>query len=171
MIHLSLQYSFYWCGLEWNPRYLRSAYIFITSIQRQLAVISTIKVRSDSMGGGVYTRGWRGTRITGSYIHYRMSDQPYLQTPWMPKRNTLLFCLTEIKIVINISMSSWHTVGPHWASLVAQMVKNSPAVQETWVWSLGWDGEGNGYPLQYSCLENSMVRRGWWATVHEVTKS
>ena len=32
-------------------------------------------------------------------------------------------------------------------------------------------GEGNGYPLQYSCLENSMDRRAWWATVHRVTKS
>ena len=30
-------------------------------------------------------------------------------------------------------------------------------------------GEGNGYPLQYSCLENP--REGWWATVHGVTKS
>ena len=29
-------------------------------------------------------------------------------------------------------------------------------------------GEGNGYPLQYSCLENSMDRRNWWATVHGV---
>ena len=27
-------------------------------------------------------------------------------------------------------------------------------------------GEGNGYPLQYSCLENSMVRGAWRATVH-----
>ena len=32
-------------------------------------------------------------------------------------------------------------------------------------------GEGNGNPLQYSCLENSMDRRGWQATVHGVTKS
>ena len=32
-------------------------------------------------------------------------------------------------------------------------------------------GEGNGYPLQYSCLENSMDRGAWWATVHGVTKS
>ena len=27
-------------------------------------------------------------------------------------------------------------------------------------------GEGNGNPLQYSCLENSMDRGAWWATVH-----
>ena len=31
-------------------------------------------------------------------------------------------------------------------------------------------GEGNGNPLQYSCLENPMNRGALWATVHEVTK-
>ena len=86
-----------------------------------------------------------------------------------------------------------------WASLIAQLVKNLPAMQETLVWSLGWEdtrwrryklptpvflgfpcdlagkesahnagdlgliprlgrspGEGKGYPIQYSGLENSM---------------
>ena len=32
-------------------------------------------------------------------------------------------------------------------------------------------GEGNGNPLQYSCLENSMDGEAWWSTVHGVTKS
>ena len=32
-------------------------------------------------------------------------------------------------------------------------------------------GEGNGNPLQCSCLGNPMERRAWWATVHGVTKS
>ena len=32
-------------------------------------------------------------------------------------------------------------------------------------------GEGNGNPLQYSCLENPMERGAWWAAVHEVAKS
>ena len=32
-------------------------------------------------------------------------------------------------------------------------------------------GEGNGNPLQYSCLENSMARKAWRATVYGVTKS
>ena len=32
-------------------------------------------------------------------------------------------------------------------------------------------GEGNGTPLQYSCLENPMVGGAWWAAVHGVTKS
>ena len=30
-------------------------------------------------------------------------------------------------------------------------------------------GEGNGTPLQYSCLENSMDGGAWWATVHGLT--
>ena len=32
-------------------------------------------------------------------------------------------------------------------------------------------GEGNGNPLQYPCLENSMDRGAWWATVHGVAES
>ena len=32
-------------------------------------------------------------------------------------------------------------------------------------------GEGNGTPLQYSCLENPMDGGAWWATVHEIAKS
>ena len=32
-------------------------------------------------------------------------------------------------------------------------------------------GEGNGNPLQFSCLENPMDRGAWWATVHGVAKS
>ena len=38
----------------------------------------------------------------------------------------------------------------------------------------GWEGspgEGNGYPLQYSCLENPMDRGAWRAAVHGVAKS
>ena len=31
-------------------------------------------------------------------------------------------------------------------------------------------GEGNGNPLQYSCLGNSMDRGSWWATIHGVTR-
>ena len=38
----------------------------------------------------------------------------------------------------------------------------------------GWGrspGEGNGNPVQYSCLENPTDGGAWWATVHGVTKS
>ena len=54
------------------------------------------------------------------------------------------------------------------ASLIAQTVKNLPAMQETWVRSLGQEdpGEGNGNPFQYSCLENPTGREAWQATGH-----
>ena len=54
------------------------------------------------------------------------------------------------------------------ASLMAQMVKNLPAMQETWVQSLDWEdcpGEGNTNPLQHACLENSMDRGAWQSMV------
>ena len=54
------------------------------------------------------------------------------------------------------------------------LVKNLPAMQETRVQSLGGEdppGEGDGNPLQYSCLENPTDRGAWWATVHEIAES
>ena len=53
------------------------------------------------------------------------------------------------------------------------MVKNPPAKEEAQVPSLSRQspGEGNGNPLQYSSLENSMDREYWLAVVHGVTKS
>ena len=59
-------------------------------------------------------------------------------------------------------------------SLVAQRIKCLPAMQETLgsIPGLGRSpGEGKGYPLQYSCLENSMDREVWQTTVHGVAKS
>ena len=63
--------------------------------------------------------------------------------------------------------------GIYGASLVAQMVKNPPAIWETGSipWLGRFPGGGHGNPLQYSCLENPMDRIAWQATVHGVTKS
>ena len=56
--------------------------------------------------------------------------------------------------------------------MVAQLVKNPPAMQETPDQFLGREDTLEiGYPLQYSCLENPMDRVAWWATVHGVAKS
>ena len=57
-----------------------------------------------------------------------------------------------------------------WSLVWAQMIKYPPAIQETQVQSLGQEDpleKGNGYPLQYSCLD----REAWQTTVHRVTKS
>ena len=57
-------------------------------------------------------------------------------------------------------------------SLVAQTVKNLPAMLEIWIQSPGrCPGEGNGNSLQCSCMINPMDRGAWWATVHGVAKS
>ena len=46
------------------------------------------------------------------------------------------------------------------------MVKNLPAVRETGFdpWVGKSPGEGNGYPLQVSCLDNSLDSGAWWGT-------
>ena len=56
---------------------------------------------------------------------------------------------------------------------MAQIVKNPPANAGDPGSIPGSErspGEGNGNPLQYSCLEPSVDRGAWWATVHEVAK-
>ena len=70
-----------------------------------------------------------------------------------------------MKITVFLLITAFFLNG---ASLVAQLIKNPPAMQETWVRSLGGEdspGEENDYPLQYSCLENPMDKGAWWATV------
>ena len=60
------------------------------------------------------------------------------------------------------------------ASLITQLVKNLPAMQETWVQFLGWEDpleKEMATHSQYPCLENLMDRGVWWAAVHGVAKS
>ena len=57
---------------------------------------------------------------------------------------------------------------------MAWVVKNLPVMQETQDQVLGQEdppGEGNGNPLQYSCLENPMDRGALQATAHGIAKS
>ena len=60
------------------------------------------------------------------------------------------------------------------ASLVAQMVKNPPAMQESWVWSLGWEDPHKEGPATHSSIlpwRIPMDRGAWRATVHGVAKN
>ena len=63
-------------------------------------------------------------------------------------------------------------------SLEGALVVKNPSVREGDIRDVGSvpglgrsPGEGNGDPLQYSCLENPMDRGAWWAMVHRVAKS
>ena len=61
-----------------------------------------------------------------------------------------------------------------WASLGAQMVKNPPAMWETWVQSLGWEDSLEKEMATYSSILAWRIPRdrgAWWATVHGVTQS
>ena len=67
-----------------------------------------------------------------------------------------------------------HPLGYSWASPVAQMIKNPPAMWETWVQSLGLEDaleEGMATQSGIFAWEIPMDRRAWKATVHGVTKS
>ena len=76
-----------------------------------------------------------------------------------------------------LNMTEWlrHTFFGH--GLPRWCIKNMTASAgdtEMPVRSLGWQDSpwvGNGAPLQYSCLENSMGRGAWWATVHGAPKN
>ena len=61
-----------------------------------------------------------------------------------------------------------------WASLVAQMVKNLPAVQETWVLILGWEDPLEKEMATHSSIlawRNPRDRGAWRAIIHRVTES
>ena len=59
-----------------------------------------------------------------------------------------------------------------WTSPVAQVVKNLPAMQETWVQSLGWkDILEKGMATSILAPRIHMDSRAWQATVHRVAKS
>ena len=89
---------------------------------------------------------------------------------WVAKSWTSLSNSTETDKLYLYTHGHTQTHTHTRASLVAQMAKNlgdlgsSPGLERS-------PGEGNSYPLQYSCLENIMDRRAWQATVHVVTKS
>ena len=60
------------------------------------------------------------------------------------------------------------------ASPVAQLVKNPPAMRETWVRSLGWENSLEEGMATRSCIlaqKIPMDKAAWWATVHGVTES
>ena len=61
-----------------------------------------------------------------------------------------------------------------WASLVAQTVKNLPAMQETWIQFLGWEDPPEEDGATHSSIlawRIPMDRSAGWATVHGVAKS
>ena len=79
---------------------------------------------------------------------------------------TPLVSVGNMFLVIYLYQNPWDFPG-------CSVVKNPPANvgNASWIPGSGRSpGKGNGNPLQYSCLGDSMEREAWWATFHGVTK-
>ena len=111
--------------------------------------------------------------VSFSRAHSQPGDQSHVSCVSCFGRQILYHCAT-----LGASLITYlPTKSPWRASQVALVVKNPPANAGD-AGDMGLipgsgrsPGEGNGNLAQYSCLENTMDRRAWWATVHGVTKS
>ena len=77
-------------------------------------------------------------------------------------------------ILLLVFLSFYEGLCSHRASLVAQMVKNPPAMGETWVQSLGWEDlleEGMATHSSILAWRSPMDREAWWTAAHGVSKS
>ena len=75
--------------------------------------------------------------------------------------------------MLKLPNSCTHLMQARTSMVASQRLKRLPAVRDlgSIPGSGRSTGEGNGNPLQYSCLENPMDGGAWWATVHGVAKS
>ena len=114
--------------------------------------------------GLYFPRNTHGLKTEGKHIFFlKKKKLHFARTKMFGKNNG---CYTYIYIYIYVYISQ-----------VALAVKNLPPntgdARDAGSIS-GWGrspGAGNGNPLQYSCWENPMDRRAWWAPVHRVAKS
>ena len=124
---------------------------------------------------------WRAPVPLSSHIHTRISARiycPRIRKPWGQKKifSIIPHILTAQLVknpsaiqetpssILGLGRSSGEGIGYpfqySWASFVAQMVKNPPAMQQIWVPWLGRSlGGWHGNPFQYSCLENPYGQR------------
>ena len=123
--------------------------------------------------GSSQTRDWTCVPCIGKWILNHWTTREVWLYAYLSTSTTTSFLMASLCMVhsshIQIICNFGSEFCPWRASLVAQRLKRLPAMWETWVWYLGREdppGEGNGNPLQYSCLENPMNGGAWWATVH-----
>ena len=106
-------------------------------------------------------------KTLGSALVHREAKPSVIDFRWAPPRIPKGYRGSRHRL-FTIHTRSWRRSMPtsfkskRKLPLVAQSVKNLPAMQETWVRFLGRSpGDGNSNPLQYSCLENPMDRGAW----------
>ena len=122
----------------------------------------------------VYITNKRASKIFMSFLSkYKLKSGSFLHEQ---EKLASYGCLRAQDILLMLNTERWSSISMQTGGTVfpgGSDGKNLPAMKETWVQSLCGENllEGNGNPLQYSCLENSMHRGDWWATVHGVSKS
>ena len=94
----------------------------------------------------------------------------------MLEKSALEHLFLKVLVEKFLGDSDWPSLGhvPTRASLVAQTVKNPPAMRETWVQSMGWEDpmeEGMTTHSSFLAWRIPMDRGAWWATVDEVAES
>ena len=94
----------------------------------------------------------------------------------MLEKSALEHLFLKVLVEKFLGDSDWPSLGhvPTRASLVAQTVKNPPAMRETWVQSLGWEDpmeEGMTTHSSFLAWRIPMDRGAWQATVQGVAKS
>ena len=119
----------------------------------------------------IWVQGWWKIPLVYQYMDYTGNHIiPHFLLPG-PTTGVSFQCLLVPFKHISLYLKHTHI---HGVSLVAQMVKNLPAMWETWVWSQGWeDPLEEGMATHSSVLSwgISMDRGAWRVTVHGVTKS
>ena len=131
---------------------------------------------------------WRATH-GGLFFFIHMKVDSFLAKISIPRWFVLIRLLSSVYLEDILSLLLWpcfplrkcfarhgstYITTCLWPSGLAQSVKNLPAMQETWAWSLGWEDpleKERGSPFQYSCLGNCLDRGAWGDTVHRVAKS
>ena len=127
--------------------------------------------------------------LDGSHSLSHCSYQPLLTVGMGPCSNKTLFTKSggglDLAISVLFNRRQWHPTPvllpgkSHGQRILVGSIGSSPwGLEESdmteWLhfhFSLSCIGEGNGNPLQYSCLENSRDGRAWWAAIYGVAQS
>ena len=101
--------------------------------------------------------GWAKKQISGHWIcwHFYHGLESLAEKAMAPHSSTLAWKIPWTEEPGGLQSMGFLRVGHDWATSL----------------SLSWIGEGNGNPLQCSCLENPRDGRAWWAAVYGVTQS
>ena len=144
---------------------------FILDVQPDLQVrnpdalpVVQVEVISTMGGALVDNEAWDKSAIENKYVDVKLHriSRPFMLTGYDLMRGERV----ESKVAAAMKEVA--------QGVVAQQLKRLPAMQKTWDSILGsgrYPGEGNGNPLQCSCLKNSMDRGARQATVHEFPKN